>query len=402
MQKQKIMILGASYSLVPLIQAARRLGYYTIATSIPGDYPGFSVADESCCCDITKPEEILQAARKYQIDGIATCCMDVGLRSQGYVASMLGLPGPNWEGAQICTDKSRMKQAFQQEKVKTAAYAKVYSRDDLEKVCETLRFPVIIKAVDQMGGRGIARCDTREALLEAYPSTMSATDKDYCIVEEFLTGTMFGVEAMVEQGRPVYFLPVGDELHRKNPFFLMGHWTPCEELRPYRAQIQEQIERVIRAYGVVSSPMNFDMMLLDGEIYVIEATMRAGATCLPELVGLHFGVNYYEMLIRLCMGERVGQYFQRPEGERVPVIVKQLEADAAGIVEAVIPGTAVGGDLVDLSFNIKRGDTVRLMENGRDRIGQVIVKGDTMESCEALLAEVLERIQIKVKVKDEN
>ena len=84
------------------------------------------------------------------------------------------------------------------------------------------------------------------------------------------------------------------------------------------------------------------------------------------------------------------------------MIVKQLEADAAGIVEAVIPGTAVGGDLVDLSFNIKRGDTVRLMENGRDRIGQVIVKGDTMESCEALLAEVLERIQIKVKVKDEN
>lgn len=394
---QKIMILGASYSLVPLIQAAKRLGYYTIVTSIPGNFPGFSVADEICYCDITKPDEILEAARGYEIDGIATCCMDVGLRSQGYVASMLGLPGPTWEGVQICTDKSRMKQAFLQEHVNTATHVKIYNRDDLERASETLRFPVIIKAVDQMGGRGISRCDTKEALFAAYPSTMAATGKDYCIVEEFLIGTVFGVEVMVEQGKLAYFLPVGDELHHKNPFFLMGHWTPCKEVQPYEDKIREQIERVIRAYGVVSSPMNFDMMLVDGEIYVIEATMRAGATCLPELVGIHFGVNYYEMLIRLCMGEPVCRYFQRPREERTPVIVKQLESKTSGIVEEIIPGTKVGGDLVDLSFNIQRGDTVRLMESGRDRIGQVIVKGDTMENCEALLAAVLERIQVKVK-----
>lgn len=61
---KKIMILGASYSLIPLIHAAQRLGCYTIAASIPGNYPGFTVADESCYCDITKPEEVLQAAER--------------------------------------------------------------------------------------------------------------------------------------------------------------------------------------------------------------------------------------------------------------------------------------------------------------------------------------------------
>lgn len=393
----KIMILGASYSLVPLIQAARRLGCYTIATSIPGDYPGFSVADESCFCDITKPEEILEAARNDQIDGIATCCMDVGLRSQGYVASTLGLPGPTWEGVQICTDKSRMKEAFRKGQVNTAAYLKVCSREELEKACETLRFPVMIKAVDQMGGRGMSRCDTKEALLKAYQSTMAATGKDYCIVEEFLNGAVFGVEALVEQGELACFLPVGNDPNRRNPFFHMGHWAPCVELQPYEDKIREQVERVIRVYGAVSNPMDFDMMLMDGEVYVIEATMRAGASCLPELMGIHFGVNYYEMLIRLCLGESVSPYFQRPREERTPVIVRQLEAKKAGIVEEVIPGTKVGGNLTDLSFNIHKGDRVRPMESGRDRIGQAIVKGDTMESCEALLAEVLERIQVKVK-----
>ncbi len=394
---KKIMILGASYSLVPLIRAAKRLGYYTIVTSIPGDYPGFSVADETCLCDITKPEDVLEAARARGISGIATCCMDVGLRSQGYVASALGLPGPSWETVQVCTDKAKMKQAFQREGVNTAAYFRITCQEDLEDACGRLRFPVIIKAVDQMGGRGIFRCDTREELFSSYPKTMAATREDYCIVEEFLQGMMFGTEVMVEDGQIAYFLPSGDELNSRNPFFLMGHHTPCEEVQPFERKIREQIERVIRAYGVKNSPMNFDLMLLDGEIYVIEATARAGATCLPELVGIHFGVNYYEMLIRLCAGEKVSPYFQRPKAERVPCIVKLLEAKQAGVVEAVIPGTPVGGDLVDLSFNIGEGDTVRLMENGRDRIGQVIVKGSSLKECRAFLETVLERIQVKVK-----
>ena len=40
------MILGASTYQVPLIRTARRMGLYTIVVSIPGDYPGFALADK--------------------------------------------------------------------------------------------------------------------------------------------------------------------------------------------------------------------------------------------------------------------------------------------------------------------------------------------------------------------
>ena len=55
---KKLMILGAAASQVPLISAAKRLGYETIVTSIPGDYPGFTYADVCCYADISKPEEM--------------------------------------------------------------------------------------------------------------------------------------------------------------------------------------------------------------------------------------------------------------------------------------------------------------------------------------------------------
>ena len=76
--RKKIMILGASYSQIPLMRAARRLGFTVIAASIPGNYLGFGEADEIAYVDITDPEAVYEAAREREISGIATCCMDVG------------------------------------------------------------------------------------------------------------------------------------------------------------------------------------------------------------------------------------------------------------------------------------------------------------------------------------
>lgn len=43
---KKILILGAGIYQVPLIKAAKRLGIYSIVVSIPGNYPGFALADK--------------------------------------------------------------------------------------------------------------------------------------------------------------------------------------------------------------------------------------------------------------------------------------------------------------------------------------------------------------------
>lgn len=398
---RKIMILGASYSLVPLIRAAKRLGYRTVVTSIPGDYPGFAEGDEQCLCDITKPREIAAAAAERQAEGIATCCMDVGLFSQGYTVSELGLTGPSLDTVAKCTNKYLMKQAFAEFGVNTADFRYVSGREDLEKACGELSFPLIIKAVDQMGSRGIFRCESREELLRFYPDTMAATGKDYCIVEEFLEGTMFGVEAMVQDGKLVYMLPVGNVLHDGNPPFPVGHYVPWEEGIPYGERIREEIERAVLALGADNCPLDFDMMLKDGEIYVIEATARAGATCLADQVGIHFGIDYYEAIVRLAMGEPVARMFERESSRRTPNAVRILETGQHGVVREIIPGTEEGGDVVELSFNIQEGDRVRPMENGRDRIGQAVVKGESAAQCLRLLDEIIDKIEIKVCHGDE-
>ena len=66
------MILGASYSQLPLYEEAGKLGISTVAASIPGDWPGFQAADEFTYTDISDPAAVYEVARRFHVDGIAT------------------------------------------------------------------------------------------------------------------------------------------------------------------------------------------------------------------------------------------------------------------------------------------------------------------------------------------
>lgn len=56
-----------------------------------------------------------------------------------------------------------------------------------------------------------------------------------------------------------------------------------------------------------------------------------------------------------------------------------------GVVKAIHNENEPAEDIVDLSFNIAPGEEVHHYTNGRDRLGQVILRGESLESCEKRL-----------------
>ena len=73
MEQDKLLILGASYSQIPLMEAAKRLGYRAAAASIPGPYSGFSHADEVIDVDISDPEATAAAADQCGVVSMNEC-----------------------------------------------------------------------------------------------------------------------------------------------------------------------------------------------------------------------------------------------------------------------------------------------------------------------------------------
>ena len=391
---KKLMILGASYSQLPLYEAARKLGVHTIAVSTPGDWPGFSAADESSFTDISDPEAVLRAAEEYQIDGITTCCLDTGVKAIGYVCEKLGIKGLSARAGEISSDKYKMKEAFLQGGVNCARHICIRSREELEAALDELRFPVIVKAVDLMGSRGIFRCITKEEARTYYGETMAATKKDYCLLEEFIEGKILGCEAMISDGKLLYCLPNNIEAYQSYVPTPIGHSVPYRKQKMLGTEVERQVSLAIRAVGLDNCPVNCDLIEKEDRIYVIEITGRAGATCLPEMVGLYYGINYYEAIVRLALDMEPEKMF-REDAPHQANLSRILTSETTGIVKEIHNENVRSDDIYDLSFNIEPGDVVRRYENGRDRLGQVILTGSDLDACKKRLTQVLSKINIE-------
>lgn len=393
---KKIMVLGAIYAQVPLIEAAKRLGYHAVAASIPGDYPGFAAADECCYVDITDPEAVAEEASRLQVDGVTTCGMDTGIVAMGRACDKLGLCGISQQAAAAASNKYMSKKAFVEAGVRCADYRVVKNEADLESVLDSLGLPAAVKAVDLMGSRGIYRCNTREEAHAAFVKVMEETRQEYCLVEEFIDGLLFGADGMFSEGKLVFLLPFGTEAYMGGQVATpVGHWAPFE-YQDMLEEIRALVTKAGNALGIQNGPFNCDLMLRDGRVYLIEINGRPGATCIPEIISNYYGCNYYEVICRQAAGEDVSGFF-RLDG-RVPFasISHIIGSDRNGILREIRNNNEMADDICDLTFGVKTGERVSRYQNGRDRLGQVIIKGSTLEECRRRMAEVMDNIELVI------
>ena len=92
----KIMILGAGIYQVPLIETAKKMGLYTIVVSIPGNYPGFALADKVYYENTVDEDKILAIAKKERIKGIVTAGTE-----RPFLCGFQGRRGQNADEEQI-------------------------------------------------------------------------------------------------------------------------------------------------------------------------------------------------------------------------------------------------------------------------------------------------------------
>jgi len=391
---KKLVILGAGIYQVPLIKKAKEMGIYTIVVSYKGNYPGFKLADKVYYEDTTDYEKVLKICRNEGVDGIVTTGTDVPVITVGKVCDELGLCGISYESAMIATNKLLMKDKFIEHGVRTAKHMKAHNYEEALTAYETLSKPVIFKAVDSSGSRGIVKVETKDQIQAAFEEIRKVTKLDYFIIEEFLEGVEFGAQAFVYNNELQFVLPHGDIVFQSRTGVPIGHYAPYEELTDeLMLDISKQIKNSIVAMNLNNCALNIDFMLKDGEVYVLEIGGRAGATCLVELVSIYYGYDYYEKIINCSLG--INEVFESNESNANASILLMSEED--GVIEKIINNNEFNENIIDISFDNEEGDTVRKFTVGPDRIGQIIVKGNTLYEAMNLLNKAKENIIIEIK-----
>lgn len=370
---KKIMIVGGGYYQLPLIQKSVELGYNTIVVGIAGNYPGYKYATKWVDVDTFDKEAVLKVAQEEQIDGIVLCGSDACMPTIGFVCDKMNLLGPSEQATINASNKAVMKSRFNECGVRTAAYKKITSVEEALSFADEHAYPVVLKVVDASGSRGIAIVKSKEDLLKAYDEVTNITKLPYIIIEEFVAGEEFGAQAFVRNGKLTFVMPHGDLVFHSATDVPIGHYAPYEKEEEVLSDVTEQLQLCVQALKIDNTAINADFILSNGKVYVLEIGARAGATCLPELVTNYYGINYYEYLLRQCVGDDTEFTYS----EKTSSWVETLVCTKTGIVESVSIGE-LPKEVVSLEVYPQKGDEVHAFRNAFDRIGTLVLRGSSV------------------------
>lgn len=391
---KKILVLGAGRGNLGLVKAAKRNGVSVLLVGMGGDYPCNPYADKLCYGDISDPDVVLRIAEEEEVDGVAICCSDTGLRAVGRCNDVLGLSGISEDAAMLSADKALMKEKLLAAGVRTPKSVLVRTESELEDALSRLHFPLIVKAVDLQGSRGLSIVRSAEDAVDAFRNSLSLSKKRYCLVEEFVDGEIIGADAFVYGGKVFFVLPHGNETFYADAPVPVGHSVPLDVAKELLDDVEQQVVASIRALGLNNCAVNVDVVVRDGKAYVIELTGRVGANCLPELVGNYFSFDFYEVILSACLGVSPLHYFDK-EVEPVCSMARMLRSEEDGMVKSIDLPTDVDAYV---HLFIKPGTEVRRFTNCNDAIGEVVVKGETLRKCKLSLDGVVPEILKGIKL----
>ena len=393
---KKILILGAGIYQVPLIKKAKEMGLYTIVASYRGPYPGLALADEVWAVDTRDSETLLAHSKEANIAGVVTAGTDVAVRSLGIICEKLGLTGLLAESAEIVTDKALMKEAFVKGQVRTPKAYKVSSLEEAVKAFESINEPVLIKAVDSSGSRGITKVEKIAELKAAWQEALAVSKMDYVLVEKFLLAHEIGVDGFISQGEIKFMLP-HDKFNyaRDNVTIPAGHAFPFICTSELEAEIQLQMERAVRATRLDNCAINADVLITKDKAYILEIGGRAGATCIPELISIYGDFDYYRQIISYALGETPKFSF----GERTDCMAKLLFSETAGSITAIDEKliNELRSENIQTELDFSVGDKVEAVKDGTSRIGQVIMRTTDVKELDGMVSKIKGAIIIDEK-----
>lgn len=391
-KQKKILVLGAGRGHVGLINTARDMGIFTIVTTLSNNYPCVTLADSVYYVDVTNKEDILKIAIENKIDGAIICCSDRGLATLGYLNDALNLYGISESSAQLSSNKYLMKQHFIENGVKTAKYYRIENILDLRNALNNLSFPTILKSVDLQGSMGIYIVNSKEDAEEAFYKVMNETKASYCIIEEFLKGIEFGAQAFVFNKNILFIMPHGDDVFPAKTPVPVGHYLPLDIDSVYRPIIEREVSLAIKALNLNNCAVNVDLMLCNGEVFILEITGRAGANCLPELTGTYWDFNYYEMIIKAALGIDPSFMVKDKRPISDAIYAKMIYSPKAGYIKR-LPQKEIFDkypNLKHMMFFVHEKEKIRAFQNSNDTIGEILVVDKNIDSCKEDINNILE------------
>ena len=360
-----LLIVSGGVEAVDAARRAKQMGLYVVVSDVDPEAPGFAYADSRLIADVYGPEETAAAAERFhrkirKIDGVICVAADAPL-TVAAVNERLGLEGISRRTAELACDKLAMKRRFAEAGVPVPWFAPVATPQELQRIAVERGRDLVIKPVDSRGSRGVQRISRVEDLTKAFLFARQHSPTERVMVEQYLDGPQVSTESIVQNGvcrTPGFSDRNYEYLERYAPYFIENGGDLPSHLPPaIQDRVKDVVARAAAALGVESGTVKGDIVVHNGEVYVIElaARLSGGFFCTRE-IPLNTGVDFVGNAIRVALGEPaediepkyqrpvIQRYAFPPAGRVVSIGGADEARKLAGVFEVIV--TARPGDII--------------------------------------------------------
>ena len=398
-----LLIVSGGIEAADAAKRAKEMGHTVVVSDRDPQAPGFAFADSCLIADVYGASETAAAAERYsrkirKIDGVICVAADAPITA-ATVAQRLRLPGISIASAELACDKLAMKRRFAECGVPVPWFSEVPTPQALQRFAIERGRDLVIKPADSRGSRGVQRVAQVADLDKAFWFARSHSPSERVMVEQFLDGPQVSTESVVVDGRcftPGFSDRNYEFLERYAPFFIEnGGDLPSHLSAEIQQKVKDVVGRAAAALGIVNGTVKGDIVVHQGEPYVIElaARLSGGFFCTRE-IPLNTGVDFVGAAIRIALGETVAPEELEPR-QFTPVIQRYAFPKAGRVVsvQGADEARRIGG-VAEVIVTAKPGDIIPDAGDKRPSAAMVLTVGQTREAALAAANDALACLKI--------
>lgn len=381
MRQKKLMLLGGIRYLLPVIEAAHKLGVYVITVDYLPDNIAHKYSDEYVNASIIDRDAVLKVAIQKQIDGILSFGVDPGVVTAAYVAEKMGLPSPPLKSVEILQNKDRFRDFLE---------ANGFNCPKRYKPTDDIEFPVIVKPVDSAGSKGCSRVDRPEQLPSALEYARSESHSGRIIIEQFLTNAYSSsdTDSFSINSKLVFcsFNCQHFDTAAPNPYTPVAYSWPSDMPIVAQEKLHCEIQRLIKLLNLGTSIYNIETRVAtNGKPYIMELSPRGGGNRLSEVLKVAAGQDLIENCVRGALNMPMTPMTNPVyNGSWAEFIVHSNKTGAFRALE--IDDDFAAHHLVQNDLWVKSGDRVSAFTGANQTIGTLVLKFVSHEQAEDALA----------------
>jgi biotin carboxylase len=393
--QKKLMIIGAKWEQIPLINAAKASGCYVVATDPDPAAEGLALADFAEILDPRDLAGALVIARRHEVNGVTADQCDYSRYASVFVSVVLGLGKPNFSAAQLTTNKRWMRECCRENQIFQPRFIPCRTLDEALAAVDIIGLPVIVKPVDNRGSFGVHRVDQLENLSSAFFDAVMNAHSREVLVEAYIDGVHVTVDGCSDQEGRHHNLGIATKkvTSGEKPIITEVYY-PARLTPEMSKHVLETNDRVIDVLGITDGLTHSEYIVdAKGRCFLVETANRGGGVLTSgKIVPAVSGVDVSALLVANALGDR---YDVSPvsTGKHVMLGFFVFSPGKVLSIEGFENALKLPG-VLHMSLLIKPGQILVPPQSGAGRHGFAIIEGIS----EAEVTSNFARVQASIKL----